>query len=466
MATEIQIELDRRLSSRETSVDAILDEQEMEVYRSRKAEAVKIMVASECSRLKIGYASASSEEIAYLRKMSEVVPCVITTNFDTIIEEGLFENKFNVYSKVSDYYLSNSLGIGEIFKIHGTCNDPSSLVLMEEDYIGFRDKAKIVSAKMLSVLCDYPMLIIGYSMQDPDVREILINLMASLDHEKLIELEKNIIFIQYDSEENRIEPFSFYIESRGYAMSIRAYRTNDFATVFKEVSSMEASLSPALVRRFRKVAKTVQISEKSHGERIRFIGLDDIAESDDGKLVVVVTDRDSAKAFESMPPMAVDDMIRVVLGINTYKGDCSSIVNYFASFGKIIYHVNEYVPIFHFMNGVDADQMPDSAFMREFIEKKDEQFGKKIGTIKLPHDCPVESLDCLESMRKLIDDSRSYAKPLMVTYLLSHDMIGEEQALQWLASIYRDDPKARNDTNMRFAVTYVGYRRYVENVEQ
>lgn len=159
-------------------------------------------------------------------------------------------------------------------------------------------------------------------------------------------------------------------------------------------------------------------------------------------------------------------MIRVVLGINTYKGDCSSIVNYFASFGKIIYHVNEYVPIFHFMNGVDADQMPDSAFMREFIEKKDEQFGKKIGTIKLPHDCPVESLDCLESMRKLIDDSRSYAKPLMVTYLLSHDMIGEEQALQWLASIYRDDPKARNDTNMRFAVTYVGYRRYVENVEQ
>ena len=300
LAADIQEDLDKRLASGAVRAQDIFSEQELEWYRSRRAEAVKIMAASECSRIELDPDSPYAEEIGCIRKLPDIVPCVITTNYDKIIDEGLFENRLKVYSKVPDYYLSGSQGIGEVFKIHGTCDDPSSLVLTDSDYSEFRDRAKIVSAKLLSMLCDYPMLIIGYSIKDPDVTEILINLMCSLDDEKIKELQNNIFCIDYDPCVEGFVPAIREIREGGREMAIPAYRTNDFATVFRELSSMEASAPPTLVRRFRQIVKNVQASEKSNGERIRFVGLDDLTADDDDKLVVVITDRENAKAFESI----------------------------------------------------------------------------------------------------------------------------------------------------------------------
>lgn len=129
--------------------------------------------------------------------MVEIIPCVITTNYDSILEHDIFEDRFKVYSRVSDYYLSGSQGIGEIFKIHGTCEDPATMILNQDDYIHLDNESKIVTAKILSVLCDYPMLIMGYSLEDADIKGILDDLISSLDDEKLREVEKNIIYVGY-----------------------------------------------------------------------------------------------------------------------------------------------------------------------------------------------------------------------------------------------------------------------------
>ncbi len=125
LAADIQEDLDKRLASGAVRAQDIFSEQELEWHRSRRAEAVKIMAASECSRIELDPDSPYAEEIGCIRKLPDIVPCVITTNYDKIIDEGLFENRFKVYSKVPDYYLSGSQGIGEVFKIHGTCDDPS-----------------------------------------------------------------------------------------------------------------------------------------------------------------------------------------------------------------------------------------------------------------------------------------------------------------------------------------------------
>ena len=66
--------------------------------------------------------------------------------------------------------------------------------MTEEDYERFNKRASIVSAKILSILCDYPMIILGYSIEDDDVKGILSDLMSSLDDDKLRELERNIGF--------------------------------------------------------------------------------------------------------------------------------------------------------------------------------------------------------------------------------------------------------------------------------
>ncbi len=339
---------------------------------------------------------------------------------------------------------------------------PFTLVLTDSDYSEFRDRAKIVSAKLLSMLCDYPMLIIGYSIKDPDVTEILINLMYSLDDEKIKELQNNIVYIDFDSEAEGFEPGFRVIREGGREMAIPAYRTHDFATVFRELSSMEASAPPTLVRRFRQIVKNVQASEKSNGERIRFVGLDDLTADDDDKLVVVITDRENAKAFESIPPMAVGSMIKVALGLVPFNGDSMEMVRYFVSLGEDLYSKNQYVPIFHFMKDVDIKLLKGIPYLTEYISSKEEQFDKKIKAIKPPQDFTIDSSCSLEDMRRLVDESKSYAKPLMVTYLLSHDKISEEQAIEWLASVYESDAEARIHTNMKCAVTYMGFRDFIE----
>ena len=206
LATELQIELDRKLRAENLRIEDVLNENEMELYNQCKANAVKIMAATECSGLTVDADSPLQEEIQYLRRLPDIIPCVITTNYDTMIEQDLFEDRFKTYSQISDYYLSGSQGIGEVYKIHGSCTDPSTIILDDNDYRWFRDKAHIVSAKILSILCDYPMVIMEYAVEDRDIKEILNNLMSSLNDEKLGEVENNIVFIEYDPEEPGIVP--------------------------------------------------------------------------------------------------------------------------------------------------------------------------------------------------------------------------------------------------------------------
>lgn len=82
--------------------------------------------------------------------------------------------------------------------------------------------------------------------------------------------------------------------------------------------------------------------------------------------------------------------------------------------------------------------------------------------IGLPQGKSDLDLNSPEACTQLIEESSSYAKPLMVVYLLCNGKITEEQAIGKLANIYSSDPVAMGHTNMRMAVTYVGYRRFME----
>jgi len=62
--------------------------------------------------------------------------------------------------------------IGEIFKIHGCITDPAGIVLTDDDYEDWNNKKKYLSAKLLTYFLEHPVLIIGYSAQDPNVLSI------------------------------------------------------------------------------------------------------------------------------------------------------------------------------------------------------------------------------------------------------------------------------------------------------
>ena len=188
LASNLKEYLNLELIAGRLKISDMLSQDDYDLYmNSSNPDPIKFMVATELNKVEMTTEPRFLEEIDLMKKLPDIVPCVITTNFDKFIDECIFDNRFAIYSRVSDYYLSGSQGIGEIYKIHGTVDHPEGLILNEEDYVQFFDRSKIVSAKILSILCDYPMVIMGYSMNDPDVINIIedlikmkINLLSSI----------------------------------------------------------------------------------------------------------------------------------------------------------------------------------------------------------------------------------------------------------------------------------------------
>ncbi|KIT15594.1 hypothetical protein jaqu_26910 [Jannaschia aquimarina] len=115
---------------------------------------------------------------------------VITTNYDGLIEAILSD-----YQPVlgSGLITAPFASVGEIFKIHGSVDKPSSLVLTSEDYDIFSAKRKYLTAKLLTFFAEHIVLFVGYSAEDPNIRRILEDLEEAVDLPG--ELLRNIFFL-------------------------------------------------------------------------------------------------------------------------------------------------------------------------------------------------------------------------------------------------------------------------------
>lgn len=95
---------------------------------------------------------------------------IITTNYDTMIE-----TMFPDYAPIIGQSIlqNQAFSVGEIYKIHGCVTEPASLVFTEEDYTQFTKKKKYLSAKLLTYFTEHPILVVGYSAEDANIRAIL-----------------------------------------------------------------------------------------------------------------------------------------------------------------------------------------------------------------------------------------------------------------------------------------------------
>jgi len=114
---------------------------------------------------------ASKELDAELAALRDLTPhAIVTTNYDELIEP-LFPD----YDRVVGQKILRRpyLSIGEIFKVHGCISEPSSLVFTKEDYSIFETDKKYLSAKLLTYFAEHPLLFIGYSATDENIKSVL-----------------------------------------------------------------------------------------------------------------------------------------------------------------------------------------------------------------------------------------------------------------------------------------------------
>lgn len=191
-------------------------------------------------------------ELDILTSPKTIIDGIITTNWDLLLEELFNHENYKVYIGQSRLLFSNPQKIAEIYKIHGCCTDPKSLVLTKSDYDEFHKKNPYLAAKLLSIFIEHPIIFIGYSLDDENIRSILCSIseMMSNDHDR-DKLANNLIFINWEKGGKDSISKTHFNFTENKSIPITEIRTDDFSKIYLALQGKERQIPAYILRIFK-----------------------------------------------------------------------------------------------------------------------------------------------------------------------------------------------------------------------
>ena len=221
-------------------------------------------------------------EVAALRRVT--VDGIITTNWDTFLEK-LFPD-YTVYASQDEVLFSYQHAVAEIYKVHGCCQQPNSLVLTSDDYEDFNRKNAYLAAKLTTVFLEHPIVFLGYSLQDNNVQSILSSLSYCLSDERLETLSDRLIFVQRaKGKESSISPS--VITAGDQKLEALRVTTDSFELVYEGLAQTKRRINAHVLRQIKKqVYELVQTNDPK--DRMHVVDLEDLEDHEDVEIVVGV----------------------------------------------------------------------------------------------------------------------------------------------------------------------------------
>lgn len=175
---------------------------------------------------------------------------IITTNWDVLLEK-LFPN-FEVFIGQEKLLFSQPQTIAEIYKIHGCCTDPNSLVLTSEDYELFYKRNSYLAAKLLTVFIEHPVIFMGYSLSDNNVLQILNSIASCLTNDNFEKLRDHLIFVEWIEDVSDSKIFSRIITTNdGVNLPVTVIETNDFIPIYEALAGIKRKFPAKLLRQMK-----------------------------------------------------------------------------------------------------------------------------------------------------------------------------------------------------------------------
>jgi hypothetical protein len=225
-----------------------------------KSIYLKIIIAKELQRLQSNLESIEDDILCNELKAFRLIRphAIITTNYDNMIEGVLEGYESIVGNNVLKYNLN---AYGEVYHIHGSLEDPLTMVLTESDYQDWDKNSKYFASKLLTYFAEHPVFIFGYALSDPNVRTVLADIGRYVaDDTGLIGNVVQIIWhSEADWEDSETE---FAIESDGNQYRIRVLHVNSLEGVFSALHARHELLNvnPAIVRAL--AARVMQLTRR------------------------------------------------------------------------------------------------------------------------------------------------------------------------------------------------------------
>lgn len=191
-----------------------------------------------------------AEEIKKFTEISSKhIAGFITTNYDDFIEKH--SDSYKLYSNQDELLFSPLQNIGEIYKIHGTLDDPPSIIITERDYNIFTSKSKYLTAKLLTIFVEYPIIFLGYSLRDPNMQQIISNICDCLTEDKLNTLSNRFFIVERtkDNEKDNISIASTVIDQK--VLPFTRIALSDFGNLYTALKGKKLSLPVKILRFFK-----------------------------------------------------------------------------------------------------------------------------------------------------------------------------------------------------------------------
>lgn len=244
----------------------------------RHISPYKMYLADFFKKQKLNRSPRLQEELVKFRALKNKISAIITTNYDTFLEQEVFEKDFQVYVHQHELFSADSYNIAEIYKIHGSATDAESIIITEDDYNNFKESRKLIIAKMLTLFAEAPIIFMGYSMTDEDVRSIIEDFLGCLSENQLKDIRKHFVFISYKKDEqDLIEIERTIVTKNGVEIPFVEIQTDNYAHVYEKLGQITPGISPIRVRETRKVVKTIvdQSMTSADAESI-IVGIDNL----------------------------------------------------------------------------------------------------------------------------------------------------------------------------------------------
>lgn len=193
-------------------------------------------------------------EIEQLKKIcNKNVSCIITTNYDCFLEECLGRDNFKVFIGQDDLLFSTTYEIGELYKIHGCCTKPESIVINSADYGKMQQKSAYLSSKILTMFLERPIIFLGYGINDADIKQILESISACLENDQLDKLKERLIFVEWNNNPEKSDEISErkLDSNNGKTLSMKNVLLTDYAELYAAILQNKAKYDVKVLRRVK-----------------------------------------------------------------------------------------------------------------------------------------------------------------------------------------------------------------------
>lgn len=262
----------------------------------------KIYIASLLQKNK--YKQEYLTELLELENATKNISSIITTNYDNLIEE-----KLNFKPLIgNDILLSNPYG--SVYKIHGCVTHPDKIIITSNDYEKFYKKYELIRAQLLSLFIHNPIIFIGYSIRDENIKEILKTIFCYLDYnsDEAKQVCNNFLLVEYEKDSQNTDVLEHDIDIEGGAtIRIHKLKTDNFSALYRALACLKLPVSAMDIRKVQGVVQRIR-----EGGSIKVSIIEDLDKLENSDMVLAIGSVDTIKYVFSTSTDMIKNYFRII----------------------------------------------------------------------------------------------------------------------------------------------------------